>query len=215
MDDSLGWSTTNKIAIAVSFFLTMVFTGYMTYLKYPIGIYEAVSSCLIVTLILYWKHRKDSQLYLFLCSALFYSLFWAIRDSIFGFYNQQTWWESAIALFPTVLILIHLRAPDLKCSRKWYEYLIATVIHLSLCYIFQDTDNELLAILTLLVLSDRWSFGSRFVLYSFFWYQAYLGSTRYMLPQYINLDIIYFVGLTPYIASLVFLIIKKATNANG
>jgi len=215
MDNSLGWSTTNKIAVAVSFLLTMVFTGYMTYLEYPIGIYEAVSSCLIVTLILYWKNRKDSQLYLFLCSALFYSLFWAIRDSIFGFYNQQTWWESAIALFPTVLILIHLRAPDLKCSRKWYEYLIVTVIHLSLCYMFQDTDNELLAILTLLVLSDRWSFGSRFVLYSFFWYQAYLGSTRYMLPHYINLDTIYFVALTPYIASIMFLIIKKATRAHG
>jgi len=215
MDDSIGWDTPNKIIVAVSFLFAMLFTGYMTALAHPIGIYEAVSGCLIVTLILYWKNRKDSQLYLFLCSALFYSLFWAIRDSIFGFYNQQTWWESAIALFPTVLILIHLRAPDLKCSRKWYDYLIGTAIHLSLCYIFQDTDNELLAILTLLVLSDKWSFGSRFVLYSFFWYQAYLGSTRYMLPQYINLDVIYFVALTPYIASIMFLIIKKATKAHG
>jgi hypothetical protein len=79
----------------------------------------------------------------------------------------------------------------------------------------KDTDNEFLAVLTLLALSDNWTFGSRFVLYSFFWYQAYLASTKYMIPQYLNLDVVYFVALTPYLASIMFLIIKKATRRHG
>jgi len=214
MDNTMGWDTPNKIMVGVSFFLTMLFAGYMITLSNPGGIYEAVSSCIGVILIIYWKER-NTHMYVFFISALWYSLFWAIRDSLFGFYNHQQWWESVIALWPTVLVLVHFRAPELKCSRKWYYYALASVIHILLCIFMKDTDNEFLAVLTLLALSDNWTFGSRFVLYSFFWYQAYLASTKYMIPQYINLDVVYFVALTPYLASILFLIIKKATRRHG
>lgn len=207
-DESNEWTLRNKIIFVISLVISTTIGVIAINENYPSMIYIAISAFLTSALVFLWKEEHRDKIIL-LCSLLFYSMFWVIRDAIRGFYTDATIFEYGIALLPTIFSLIWFRFRN----AKWWVYVLVTIAHFIATYFMNSTDNELIAILCVLALSDNLSNKTKLLFYSLLWYQVYLASTKYMLSDYPkDEDVIYFIALVPYLTYLVFIFIQRISH---
>ena len=200
-------ASVDKTVLAFSLLVAGVFTGFATQeLNNPNLIYQALGAALLAVSFTCWN-KRGRPIYLVILGMTWYILYWAVRDAILGFYAPQTLFDDSVALFPAVLALTYMAWPNLKTL--WWKLLLVSIIHIILCYFMRDTDNELISLLVLVVLSTKYSFDERAFLLTLYWYQTYIASTKYMILTYPDRDIIYFVALTPLLASTLYILIRR------
>ena len=203
------WTTQNKIVVAAAILICLPFTWYATELSHPTWIYRAVTAFQISLLFFSFK-KVGWPTYTVMVAMVWYTLFWTVRDAFMGFYVQQSLYENIAALAPAVLALTWYRWPDRKSL--WWKLIIAAVVHVGLCLMMVDTDNELLAVLVLLCLGERGTFNEGLYFGSLFWYQFYIATSKYMPLDYPDKDVIYFVALTPFLVANVAIFIKRTAR---
>ena len=175
----------------------------------PTWIYRAISA-FQVSLLFFSRHHVSHQTYALMLSMVWYTLFWTVRDAVFGFYTQQGQVENMLALAPAVLALTWYAWPEAK--GLWWKMLAAATAHVGLCLVMLDTDNDLLAALALVSFSRARTPNEQLFLGALFWYQFYLAVSTYLPLDYPDRNAIYFVALTPFLIANVTIFIKRTNR---